>query len=320
MTLDLIADPALPELTEALDPAAMEPRLRALVDRQAQVVAVDVLKYKPGRRCALAYSLRTPSGSLRIFGKLFVTGRGAGISVTQARIHQALDPALLRVPRPLAYLPELKLLLTEYLDGQLLADQLYRGDTAAAARRMGSALAALHHADVTCAKRWSFARELANALRTCAEAGLDSDRPASLLSRARALMSARPEAPELAVHRDYYVDQLFDLQGATALFDLDDARQGDPALDLGNFLAHLQLRPAQFPELTDACAAATAPFLAGYLQQARADQNLMRRVAVYHATSLVRLAGVYFNRPRWADQLTAPLLDAASAVLRQEEA
>jgi aminoglycoside phosphotransferase len=315
----LINDAALPELKEALDPAAMEPRLRALLDQDARVAAVDVLKYKPGRRCALAYTLRTSSGSTRIFGKLFVTGRGAGISVTQSRIYDALDSARLRIPKPLAYVPELKLLLTEFLDGQLLADQLYRGDTAKAAARMGSALAALHRADVTCAKRWSFEREVSNALKTCAEAGLDDERPAQLMMQARALMASQPVAREVAVHRDYYVDQLFDLNGVTALFDLDDARQGDPALDVGNFLAHLTLRPWQFPELAEACAAARAPFLEAYLQHAPGDRTLLQRVQIYQATSLVRLVGVYSHRPRWADRLTAPLLEAADVALCRED-
>ncbi len=311
-----LRDVAMPLLRQALDVQAMQPRLSALLGDHHQLCAVDVLKYKPGRRCALAYTLRTPSGQFRLFGKVFATGRGAGILLTQGRIFGALESSMLRIPRPLNYLSDLKLLLTEFLEGRLLADELYRGDTVRSSERMGLALAALHGSGVVCAKRWTIERELTNAIRTCEESMRNPARPRALESAIRTAASRTEVLPELPVHRDYYLDQLFDVEGRTALFDLDDARQGEAALDVGNFLAHLTLRPLQFPEVAPACAAARSPFLAAYhAASALPSEALTARTRIYEATSLLRLAGVYAGRPRWADSIPELLMDRCQAIL-----
>lgn len=317
-SLDL-RDTAMPTLQIALDLGAMQSRLATLLGADYQLRAVDVLKYKPGRRCALAYTLQTPAGQARVFGKVFATGRGAGILLTQGRIFDALDPAVLRIPRPLGYLADLKLLLTEFLEGHLLADELYRGDTVRSAQRMGAALAAFHHSGVICAKRWTIARELSNAVRTCEESMLEPGRARAIELEIRRAAATVPVVAEVPVHRDYYLDQLFDCDQQTALFDLDDARQGEAALDLGNFLAHLTLRPLQFPEVTSACAAARAPFLASYCSAASPIPGLMARTCIYEATSLLRLAGVYAGRPRWADSIPVTLMDRCESVLSRED-
>lgn len=314
-----LRDTAMPTLQIALDLRAMQPRLAGLLGADLELRAVDVLKYKPGRRCALAYTLQSPAGQVRVFGKVFATGRGAGILLTHGRICEALDPAVLRIPRPLGYLADLKLLLTEFLEGQLLAEELYRGDGLRAARRMGAALAAFHGSGVNCAKRWTIDRELSNAVRTCEESLLEPGRVRALECAIRKVAAAVPAAAEVPVHRDYYLDQLFDCGLQTALFDLDDARQGEAALDVGNFLAHLTLRPLQFPEVTRACAAARVPFLEAYLATARSTGDVLSRVRVYESTSLLRLAGVYAGRPRWAESIPGALMDRCESVSSGEE-
>lgn len=314
-----LRDPALPALAEILDLRAMQAHLAPLLQGDEQLRAVDILKYKPGRRCAVAYGVVGAQGTRRLFAKAFATGRGAGIFLTQGRIFRALDPQQLRVPEPLLYVAPLQLLVTEFLEGQLLADQLYRGDTAAAARRMATALAALHRSGVLCAKQWPMAREISNAIRTCEE-GMHAPSRAHLLAQriARESETCAP-LPAIAVHRDYYLDQLLDRDGQAVLFDLDDARQGEAALDVGNFLAHLFLRPLQFPEVAAACAAARAPFLATYHELAAPPPTWRERLRLYEATSLLRLAGVYAGRPRWADHLPERLLDACEQCLANEE-
>jgi streptomycin 6-kinase len=51
-----------------------------------------------------------------------------------------------------------------------------------------------------------------------------------------ASISKRPPTP---IHRDFYHDQIMFANGRTYLVDLDLVSLGHPALDVGNFLAHL---------------------------------------------------------------------------------
>jgi len=152
----------LPGLATALDPARMSVRLGELLGADSgtapaawRVVGVELLKHKPGRRCALAYSLDGPHGRQRIFAKTFKNERGAAIFVSMRSFFEALAGAPIRVPRPIGYLTEIKLLVTEYVEGRDLAAVLYEGRSDEAARRMARAAAAFHGASVVCARRWS---------------------------------------------------------------------------------------------------------------------------------------------------------------------
>ena len=80
MARTLIEDDALPGLAAAADLERLGARLgTALGGGPVRVEAMEILKHKPGRRCALAIRL----GDGRIFfAKAFATDRGASIAVT----------------------------------------------------------------------------------------------------------------------------------------------------------------------------------------------------------------------------------------------
>ncbi|MDQ7087987.1 MAG: hypothetical protein Q9Q13_09085 [Acidobacteriota bacterium] len=110
------------------------------------------------------------------------------------------------------------------------------------------------------------------------------------------------------------------MDGTTALLDLDDAREGDRALDVGNFLAHLTLRGLQFPASARVCEEARPLFLETYLEQVPdARDDLPRRVLFYETTTLFRLCGVYAGRARWARRLPPVLFDTATTSLSRLE-
>ncbi len=327
-----ILDPALPGLADALDPVAATPRLAGVLAGsplaprgEVRVLGVDLVKHKPGRRCALVYTLEGAEGRLRLFAKVFANDRGAQILTTMARVADAAPPDELLVPRPVGYVPELKLLVTEFLEGIALAPALYAGASREPARRMARAVAALHALDVPLARRWSPRKEARNTREWIV--GLTGRGPgapgraAGLLESLERRVSELPPGAETPVHRDFYADQVWDCDGRTAILDLDDARTGDPAVDVGNFLAHLALRPLQFPETTAGCALARPAFLEAYLERlpAAAETGFRERVRFYEAASLLRLAGVYAARQRWAAELPVLLLDTCESVLSARE-
>ncbi len=107
-----------------------------------------------------------------------------------------------------------------------------------------------------------------------------------------------PPTSSSLIHRDLHDKQiLVDDDGVVGLLDLDTLAIGDPALDVANLLAHLELRVLQGQGSLDGARVAADAFLEGY----RPAPELMERVVTYVATSRLRLACVYAFRPRWAD-------------------
>lgn len=325
--LAAVFDPALPGLTAALDAAGMTPRLAGLLRERCRaapyrVIGVELLKHKPGRRCSLAYAIEGPTGRERVFAKTFKNDRGVSVLETMERASRAAAGSTLIVPQPLGYLPELKMLVTTFIDGRPLARRLYDGVDDRAATRMATALATLHRLPMVCSGRWDADDELNNTLRWIDGAGISNGSVRAGLRRQVRILQHWVRSVRVTethpVHRDFYPEQMLDTGGPIALIDLDDARMGDPAVDVGNFVAHLTLRSLQFPHSTRACDEARRGFLAEYEARSGwpADGQFDRRVRFYEAASLVRLAGVYNRRERWARILPPRLLEACDAVIQ----
>ena len=321
-----VFDPLLPGLAGALDPQLMSSRLVPLLDdappRGCRAMAVEVLKHKPGRRCSLSYLLEGPGWQGRLFAKTYAGNRGAGIFTVMEQLFRTLPRQELVVPCPLAYFSDMKLLVTEYIDGVPFAQSLYLEPSDGAACRAASALAALHGCSASLARRWTAVHEVNNTERWTAvlsgRAGREPERARLLLSELQARARDLEVVPESTVHRDFYAEQLWDAGGTTAMLDLDDTRSGDGALDVGNFLAHLTLRLMQFPGTATGCAQAREPFLREYSRRAAGrilGSAFQERVRFYEAASLLRLACVYAARERWSGSLPPLLLDAAEHLL-----
>ena len=105
------------------------------------------------------------------------------------------------------------------------------------------------------------------------------------------------------VHRDFYEKQVLVDGARTVLIDFDTLCLGNPALDLGNFLAHLRL--AELQGTVDSKPLKEA-FLAGY--GAGVSAELDRRIEAYTKSTLLRLACLYSFSTRWR-HLAAPLLE-----------
>jgi len=90
------------------------------------------------------------------------------------------------------------------------------------------------------------------------------------------------------------------------LLDLDLLGPGDPALDVGNLLAHFELRALHARSRPDRPWVARSAFLEGYAPGPR----LMTRAAGYVLSTRLRLAAVYAFRDAPAD-LIEDLLNPA---------
>lgn len=306
------------------DPRATAPFVTSVAAREWggapgawRVVAASIVKERPGRRLALAFELEGPGGPRKLFGKAYASDRGRVVLGRLMTVHGSAGGPL--VPRPLAYDSDLKLLLIEYIHGRPLADDLADGDAERAASRMGRTLAALRVVSGRNVGEWTVDDELANTLRHLDRMGPAHDRErrraVSLLARiAPRLRDAAPDPP-VVIHRDCYPDQFLDAGGATYLVDLDDMAVGDPAIDAGNFAAHLELRARQFPHAATAYGAARVPFFDAWASGFPGVDRptLVRRCRWNEAAALIRLAAVYSARERWSLHLPEVLIECAAA-------
>lgn len=184
-------------------------------------------------------------------------------------------------------------------------------DIAADVARIGAAVSRMHRcagmadclphdaaAEVAAARRWLVAAADYGLLR------VEDWRP--LLD---AVVTRLPDPPERSslLHRDLHDKQVLLAPGEdVGLLDLDLATRGDPAVDLANLLAHLDLRVRQGLCAENRGARCAEALLDGYAP----DAGVLRRLEPYVALTRLRLAGVYAFRPS-APGLVAGLLDAA---------
>jgi len=116
------------------------------------------------------------------------------------------------------------------------------------------------------------------------------------------------------LHGDFYAKQV--LQGPdVGVLDFDEAGRGDPALDLGLFIAHLERDVVRGTIPPDRVEPVRASLLEGYRSAAELPDPA--RVGLYTAVGLLRLAPHPFRsrEPQWPER-TGAMLERAEAVLR----
>ncbi len=248
-------DPELPLLGRALDVAAAEPCLQEVLAPRLGAIrlgAARLVRHKPGRRALIEYRIEVagPGGSTVdqvLLGKL----HHRGADRTSFTLHRALreagldgrEPHGTGVAEPVALVPRLGLWLQRRVPGEALFPALWRPQEIARARRAADALARLHAVDVGSPRLHTLADELGMLGQRLQEAGRKLPRLAERIRRVlqacHELAAGMPSGEFRGVHRDFYFDQLLVSAGQVWLLDLDLYAQGDPALDVGNFVGHL---------------------------------------------------------------------------------
>ena len=103
------------------------------------------------------------------------------------------------------------------------------------------------------------------------------------------------------IHRDFYEKQIvIGSDGQVGILDFDTAAVGEPALDVANIFAHLELRVLQGRCSLSSASHATDALLEGYDPRS----EVLARLPAYRDASRLRLACVYAFRPRWSHLVT----------------
>jgi thiamine kinase-like enzyme len=177
-------------------------------------------------RATVRYALETAHGRVDLVGKWFRGERSARV----AEVHAALRAAGVAVPEVVVHVPELRVLFFTAADGPTLRDVL--DDQPEQAARAGAWLARFHG----CGAQLP-ARRQPPGPRTRGEPF------ASLAEEVASALQALAPRPALPTHWDFAtVEVLVPPRGPTVVTDFDDAGLDDPAMDVANFEATLQLR------------------------------------------------------------------------------
>ncbi len=241
-------DPTLSQMSTFLDrPDSVRDALRAdgVID-SAEPAGADVrlVSYRARRRATLRFHLPGPPEAL-VGGKTFRDGRGERILRWHAQLGEHVKRASggeVGVAEPIGYIEVLRLALF-----------VWCGDATGSRRPRSAgdairALAHLHSAppdglapfipddELVVLPRW---RSVVAAVDPAVGRLLDG--------LIRALRAAVPPdgAATATIHRDFHSRQVISNNGQIVVLDLDTVSRGDPALDVGNLLAHLWLDALQ---------------------------------------------------------------------------
>jgi hypothetical protein len=314
-------DLQIPTLVAVLDPARLRKILRFLSGppwRWGDLgdVRIRVLRCRSGR-CTFEIGLCTTTGAHALIGKVHALDDGSAIFQAMERIRRSgFGPeAEFSIPEPVAYLPALRLLLQEKVEGQSASEVLVRGnedDRAGASERCARWLARFHAR----APKTGPAFDLNNYLIRLEDWLRCTADPADPLSGKLAqpfhcLQRAAPalEPVETCLcHGDFSAGQIIMADGRTATCDWDRCAVSDPNRDLARFLTGLERVGLKHFGSTRALDGAADVFLKTYtgLGRAVSERRLRFYKAAYHLIWMNRKLA----KPHWRQKIEATLEDA----------
>ncbi len=318
-----VCDPAMPALATALDPDAMGPRLQAALQEgrpewaSLRLAGVRLVRHKPGRRALIEYRLATSDAdraeSLTVLGKMRAKGLDRRTPVVMEGLFRAgFDAGSVdgvSVPAVLGSVPELGLWLQQAVAGCGLAEWPTSHAGVFLAGRVAHALHKLHRTSVPTTRRHSVDDELGILAERFAQ--LTIERP-DLAVRLRWLQAAcvelaesLRERPVCGIHRDFYPAQVLAQGDRLWLLDFDLYCEGDPALDVGNFLAHLSEQALRVCGRAQALAESERVFAARYLELS--GDRSSAAIDAWHTLALARHVSISHQFPE-RRAVTEPLL------------
>jgi aminoglycoside phosphotransferase len=260
--------------------------LPGLVRRGGRIVS-----HRPERRAVV----QRPDGS---YAKVVRPGNSSGLVATSERTRLAARRAFV-VPRVLAHDLSAGMVTWEELPGPTLLQVGHSApgvaDVVRAWAAAGRAVADLHGHDPTGLSIHDARDEVRTTAGWVESAVAWGLLPAAADPAAYRILLAGPPGPAGVLHRDLHDKQVVLARDGVGVLDLDTLAVGERALDLGNVLAHLELRIAQGLLAEPAAQLAGAAFRAG----AAPDADTLRRIPAYQQVARLRLAGVYAFRPGW---------------------
>jgi len=320
-----LVDLGIPTLSEVLDPIALAEQLRIVSGAPwnggpIEGIQVRVLKHHVGERCTLEISLRAGNSRHFLIGKVYNNDQPEVFHAMKEIQATGFGPqAEFSIPQPIAYLPSLRLLLLEKVEGPVAKEIFKSGDErsrATAAERCARWLArfqalAPKTGSIFDVQDWlsslqKRSRQIAKLGERCA------DKAARLLQGLQDASSSLRPVEMRAGHGSYSPAQLILPDGRTVAIDWDGYDLADPARDVGRFLYALRRWAVDKLGSIRALDGAAEVFLKTFRSAgpSEAETNLW----FYKAASCLKLARTV---PHWREK-TEAMLDEGLHVLEAE--
>jgi hypothetical protein len=262
-----VSDHSLPALPLLTDPTTAQALLQESIGREAHPgiriaeCVPEVVRYKPGSRCTLKYQLRYDTSDHSwpetVVVKTHQGDKGAN-AFGAMRALWATGLALgdvVTISRPLAYLPESRVLVQAAIPGDASLKDTIRtalsidngpalDELRAQLHRTAEGLAALHRCGVRYGRTHTWDDELAEVrdvvarLSTTVPALTDAANP--LLTRLQALAETVSPGHPAPAHHDFRPAQVLLHDRGVGFIDFDGFCMAEPALDIGRFRAKLR--------------------------------------------------------------------------------
>ena len=242
---------------QALDPAEVQTRLSSLPyfqqDRASpERCSIRICRHKPGRRCLIEYDVVVRRSSnipqlLTLIAKVRMKSHdhktyALAQALWEAGMHDEASDNI-AVPQPIGEIPEWHMWLQPKVPGFTLQKMLAGPKGEHLAGRVAEAATKIHHCGVGTHRRHTIADELRilneRLGKTACEYPHWSERLQNIAHRCESLAATLPEFTPRGIHRDFYPDQIIVDGDRLFLLDFDLYCEGDPALDIGNFIAHI---------------------------------------------------------------------------------
>lgn len=255
---NVITDEAMPTLGLALDPTVVKRQFRRHLSRVTEhvrmirLLEIRVVRYKPKRRCVIEYDINYPQpdgqvSAVTLIGKIRNGRFGKNgyrlLEQIWEKGFQATNPDGISVPEPIAMIPKLQLWLQRKVAGKEATELLNTNKALNLARRIAEASYKLHSSTVRIEKNHTMDDEL-QILDQCMNKLCQThpdlrDRVELLMTKAHQLGKSLSGNRTCGIHRDFYSDQLIVSDERLWLLDFDLYCNGDPGLDIGNFIGHI---------------------------------------------------------------------------------
>ena len=298
-SVDCINDLAIPTLPAVLNPVELGEHLRELVPLHTKGVdhlQVQVLRYHPGKRCVVEITLRATERSFGLIGKVYAKDRSDVYQLMQELRGAGFGPSdEFSIPRPIAYLPALQLLLLEKVHGRpamesLLSDN--ESERTAVAERCARWLAQFHAVAPRMAPSFPLSDHLLSIERWFRRLALlgepFANKAGELFKRLEAAASELQHIEKCTIHGSYTHHQVLLAEGRTVTFDWDDYSLADPSYDVARFIVGLQRLALRCLGSIRALDATTEVFLKTYVS--RFGPGIMANLPFYRAAICLRLA------------------------------
>ena len=316
-------DPEIPYLRAYIDmPAASTAFLAQipdLFDKNCRIISREILGYRIGRRAVIRYTWQSKQEAAEIVLKLIrpedsQRNKNSALleKLKSGESHQGWPD----MPRIYYYDFVNGIFIMESIKGSSLHDLLAENEFSGACESAGKLIKQLHSRNHFGLPSYSQVNELEGlAKNSRIFSAIFPEWSAKLLNVQELLIAkidvAKNYSDSGIIHRDFYDKQVLYSTPRVSLIDCENLYLGDPAIDYGNFLAHLELRKLQEPALSRNIKAGESSFIDSYGSPAG---NFAQRSEWWKAAALIRLSILYALRPRW-NSISPDILNLAETIL-----